>query len=535
MLGTLIDRLLSAIAPERAVRRVAARRLLGELSRGYDAGRQGRFQNDWRVSNRSADLEMLGDADVVRARARDLVRNNAHAQGVIRSLLRNVVGCGIKPQSRLRFADGRERDGMNEAIESFWDRWQSTADVTGRLSFYEMQRLCYSETKEAGECLVRFVNSRDRSRPVPLALEMIEADRLASDEFFFRGVNRANGNEVRRGVEIDGTGIPIAYHLYRRNQNDIHAFDTIPERIPAEQVLHLFQQKRIGQTRGITDFAPIVQWIRDLDQYMTTEMKSALIASCFSVAIKTEAAGADGAIAGLTQDDTAEDDGAVFEQLKAGLVARLFPGEDISVINPSRGSTEAAVWVNLMQRAMAVGSGLSYERLTRDYSGTTFSSNRASDLEDRKDFRSEQDWLVAHLCTPVWRRFVMAAADAGITGFPTPLQLMTQFDAFTAHEWQSPGWEWVDPRNEATAAHQALEDGTTTLRDELSKKGLRDWRDVMRQRAIEQAFQQELNDEFGLTSNVEITTGETEPVEADEDDDGDEAVVSSSRAGHLWN
>ncbi len=252
------------------------------------------------------------------------------------------------------------------------------------------------------------------------------------------------------------------------------------------------------------------------------------------MAIKTEAAGADGGIAGLTQDDNEDDDGAVFEHLKAGLVARLFPGEDISVINPSRGHVEASTWINLMQRAMSMGSGLSYERVTRDYSGTNFSSNRASDLEDRKDFRWEQDWLIAHLCVPVWRRFVSAAVVAGVPGFPSATQMVAQFDEFTAHEWQAPGWEWVDPSKEATAAHQALEDGTTTLRDELAKKGNKDWRDMMRQRAMEEAFAQELMEEFGL-SNVPTETEEPEAeaaadVDADEDDDADAVPVGSRSA-----
>jgi lambda family phage portal protein len=331
-------------------------------------------------------------------------------------------------------------------------------------------------------------------------------------------------------VELDVDGVPVAYHLYKRNPNDVYVYDTQPERVPAGQILHLFQQKRIGQTRGMSDFAPIVQWIRDLDEYMTTEMKAALVASCFSVAIKTVSAGADGGIEGLGQDDTAEDDGAVFSQLKSGLVARLFPDESVETINPSRGHTDSAVWVTLMQRAMAVGAGLSYERLTRDYSQTNFSSNRASDLEDRKEFRFEQDWLTSHLCIPVWIRFVMAAVDAGVPGFPTPMQLLVSFDQFTAHEWQPQGWEWVDPKNEATAAHQALEDDTTTVRDELSKKGNRDWREIMRQRAIEKAYQQELVEEFGLSVAGDAGIEETENSDAEEneEDEADEGQQSDA-------
>lgn len=495
------------------------------VERGYDAASKTRINVNWSTANRSADLELFSDADVTRGRARDLVRNNAYARGVQRAIVRNVVNTGIRPQARVEFGSGRPHQTFNDAAEKLFDKWQKQADVTGRLSFYEMQRLIVSEVVEAGECLVRFVRSSDRSRSLPLALELIEADRLATDHDFMLNRRSANGNEIRRGVEINSEGVPVAYWLYPRHPNDLNALWTRPERFPAGEFLHLFIQERIGQTRGVSHFAPIVRWAHGLHRYVDHEMIAAEVASCFSVAIKT--IDGSGGIATPSGEDSSDDDGNTFSHLQAGLVARLLPDEEVQVINPGRSQSESAVFLQMMQRSMAIGTGLSYERLTRDYSQTNFSSNRASDLEDRREFRPMQDWLICNLCIPVWLRFMGWAVRTGANGFPNDTAFMTQFDRWTSHVWQPRGWEWVDPAKEAKASIDAIENNLSTLSDECAGKG-KDWRDVQRQRAIELKNWQELQAEFELQAAAD--SEETETADSEMETDGEEETTETATA-----
>ena len=514
MIGEVIDKMVGTLSPAWGAKRIHARRVFEQITqRTYDAAKQDRRTGSWHTSNQSADLSLLSNADLIRSRVRDLVRNNAYAAGILRTIVRNVVGNGIKPQAMVSIGSTRRRDTpddkFNKAAELLWNRWQKRADITGRMSFYEIQRLALREVHEAGEILIHFVRSEDRSRPLPLALELIEADRLAGDAVFPRNRNTETGNEIRRGVEINAAGEPVAYWLYPVHPNDLNTLATRPVRMDASEFIHLFKSDRVGQTRGISTFAPIVRWLKDLHFYLENELQSSAVASCFSVAIKTVDGGAGGGLVDTNDDDSTDTDGNQFEYIQPGMVARLLPGEDIEVINPIRQNSSSEAWINLMIRSMAVGVGLSFERLSRDYSKTNFSSNRASDLEDRREFRPEQDWLITHLCEPVWNRFITSAVLEGADGFPGEGAFLGDFDKWTTSSWQPPGWEWVDPQKEAKASEIALGSNLTTLKDELGKRG-KDLRETLEQKAREKTMM----DELGLTPEPEADKPESETTEA---------------------
>ena len=510
-----IDNLVAYFSPAAGIRRMQERLALNyynthsdQIRRSYEAAKIDRLTKGWRPSNQSADLELDSDADIIRARVHDLVRNNAYAQGVLRAGVRNVVGTGIRPQAQVHTPSGELNEVFNESTESFWHRWQLKADVTGRLSFYEILALAYCEWKEAGECLLQFVESNDRSRPLPLAIEMIDIDRLASDERYPKQ-HAANGNEVRRGVEIDAVGRPVAYWLYPHHPNDLNVSRMTPERHPADNFIHLYRPQRIGQTRGVSSFASIVRWIKNLDRYMDNELTSSTIASCFSVAIKTLRASADGGLGGPSSDDGQDENSNPFEYLEPGIVARLFPEEEVQVIDPSRRQSDAVAWLTLMQRALGVGAGLSYERLTRDYSQTNYSSNRASDLEDRKEFRMDQEFLITHLCIPTWHRFMGHAVRAEIDEFPSFIEYIADIERWNHHEWQAPGWEWVDPQKEVTAIVSAIDNNLATLAEEKRKRDGGDWRATVKQRGVEKQL---------------IAQEQGEPQEEPDEEDEEEAT-----------
>lgn len=508
MIGEYIDRLVSVFAPATAAKRSHARRVFeNTVARNYDGARSDRLNSHWRTANRSADVELLDSADIIRARVRDLVRNNAYAKGISKALVRNVVGCGIKPQARIP-----DNTAADERIEAVWARWQETADISGRLSFYEMQALAYTEVLEAGEVLVRYVASNDRRRVVPLAIELVEVDRFAND-WFIRGVNPATGNEFRRGIEFNALGEPVTYWLYESHPNDLNSWRQQAKPYAAEQFEHLFRQERVGQTRGVSAFAPVLFWLKNLGYLVENELQATAVASCFTAVIKSMGGPSDGGLLDDVDTTAADTAGNQFEYMEPGLVARLMPGEDVQVINPQRSHSEAKAWIDLMVRSIAVGTGLSYERLSRDYSQTNYSSNRASDLEDRREFRPTQQWLERSLCSPTWRRFIEAGSEAGVDGFPSPIELVSMYDDWTSHIHQPPGWEWVDPAKEQKASAESIATNLSTLSDELGKRG-KDWKDVLDQRAREQQYMREI----GLTSEVtDVEPTDEEPTEEPEE------------------
>jgi hypothetical protein len=162
-----------------------------------------------------------------------------------------------------------------------------------------------------------------------------------------------------------------------------------------------------------------------------------------------------------------------------------------------------------MLRGIAVGTGLSYEIVARDYSKTNYSSSRTSQLEDRRRFRRWQKYIVGHMCQPIWDRFNDQAATAGVDSFPSMTEILDERKKATAVEWQTPAWEWVDPQSEQTASDQALVSFQSTYQYELGQRG-KNWRNVFYQRAKEEKLKTTLGLMTKETSDMNLAAAEAE-------------------------
>lgn len=504
MLGRVLDSLISAFSPSQGVRRAHARRVL----RAYGGAEPSRLNANKRPKNQSADTELGGSfgANAMRAWARMLVRDNAWAWGVVDTFVNSVVGKGIDIQSAYETADGSDVEEINERRDAVWQRWCEVCEINGQYSFAEIQQMAMREIVEAGEVLIRMVKVdrkfRGILRPVPMALELIEADRLAEEKDTHR-LPLHEGHRINRGIEFDELGRPIAYWIYPNHPTDPYTLRGDPRRIEADEIIHLFNRQRVGQTRGISMFAPVVSWLRDLGLYVDNELQASAVASCFTVAIKTEAA-----VTGLgppssALSETSDVDGNRYEYLQPGMVMHLRPNESIESANPGRPNSASEPWIKLMLRGIAVGTGLSYETVARDYSQTNYSSNRASQLEDRRRFRRWQQYLISRFNQRVWDEFCKSAALVDIAGFPTMTELLANPRKAAPCEHLPPSWEWVDPHAEQTSSEAGIKAFQTTYLDELAGRG-KNWRQVFYQRAKEEALLKQL----GLTSPTAAVAAE---------------------------
>lgn len=487
MIGKAIDSIIGVLSPTAGLRRMQARRVM----RSYAGAESNRLTNHSKPKNQSANSELAGPfgADSLRAWSRKLVRDNAYAWGVVDAIVSSVVENGIRAQSTLESDEGFDVEGINWTRDETWDEWCEVCDLNGQFTFAEIQRLAQREMVEAGEVLIHFVKTpsktyRGITRPVPLALELIEADRLATDYDTYK--HHKTDNRIVRGIELDDLGKPVAYHIYPQHPNDVSSpIRNEPKRILAADIQHLFRRDRIGQTRGVSWFAPVLSWLRDLGVYVDNELQASAVAACFSVFVRTD--GTPAGLNGLEGGDTSDSNGNRYEFIEPGQIMYGNKDEGVDVINTTRPNSGAQPWIELMLRGIAVGTGLSYEVVARDYSKTNYSSSRTSQLEDRRRFRCWQRYLVNHLCQPTWDRFYEAAATAGLKDFPTATELLNNRRKVAPVEWQTPEWEWVDPTSEQAASQASIEANQSTYATECGSRG-RNWKSVAYQRAKEQAL-----------------------------------------------
>lgn len=472
-----IEKLISWVSPETAVARTA---WMQEL-RNYDAARTDRFGSGWRARNSPGETTDSGYRDTVRARARDMERNSDITNALIGASVRNIVGTGIRVQVKINKRDGTEDTVTSKFVASEFERWCNArnCDVGKRVDFKQMQKMAVRRMKVDGELI--FIKLYDGAGRVPFRLQMSEADNL--DTFLYEW----QGNKVYSGVEVDAYNAPVAYHF---RMYDLWGMQTgKTQRIPAEKIIHLFDPRRPTQVRGVSELASSLPRLRDIDSYLEAESVKARIAACLGVFIRKQIPGN---LNALGRQSTDEATGNVQEKLSPGMIMRLQPGDDISVVSPGGVPTTLTDFTRTQQRLAGSGQGLSYEATSRDYSQTNYSSARQGLLEDQKTYGDAQDYLVEHFCKEIYTEWFISAVLAGVLDTVIrPAEFWRDKDRFLNHGWITPGWAWIDPLKEVKANEAALGLGLDTRTRIAASQG-REFEDDVRQLSKEKKLMQEL-------------------------------------------
>lgn len=444
----LLDRAISYVSPSWAAKRTLARLALAQadhFTRKYDAASKGRRTSGWRGTSTSANTETASAGPLLRDRARDAERNNGRVEKALSVIEGNVVGTGIMCQPK---SSNKRR--AKKALD-LWQTWAETTacDFEGHLDFYGLQSLAIRTAARDGECLMVF--RRVVGTPgVPLQLQLLEADYFDTSR-----TAGADGNDVIQGIEVNSDGKPVAYWLYKRHPGDVsykgRALES--QRVPVEQVVHLFAKKRAGQLRGVSWLAPVLLRLNDLDDYEDAQLIRQKIASCFAVFV-SDTMGEDVPAALGVQSDPGE---PMADRMEPGMVEHLPPGKQVTFGKPP-GVDGYEEYVRSNLRTVAGGIGLTYEALSGDYSQTSYSSGRMGWVEFHRNIERWR-WLmlIPQLCDRVWRAFVEAAAINGIN--------LSGVEA----TWTPPRREMIAPKEEVQAAIAAI------------RSGIKSWSEVVRE------------------------------------------------------
>ena len=482
--------------------------------RMYQSAKNSRLTAGWSAPTTSADTELYTSLRVLRGRSRALVRDAAYAKRAKVVIVNNVIGPGMGMQGNVRTADGKLQKAVNDGIEAAWCEWARAENchTGGALHFNDLERAAMGQVFEAGECFLRLHNRPFGRSSVPLAIELIEAERIADD--FSQPVSAAGENQVRMGIEVDGFGRAVAYWVREHHPSEIryHVGSTDKlVRVPADQMIHLRIVDRWPQTRGEPWMHATARRLNDMDGYSEAEIVAARASAAYMAFIidpnGTTALG-----------DAPEADGTKTITMEPGIVETLGPGEDIRFHDPNRPNTAIDPFLRYMLREVAAGTGVSYESLSRDYSQSNYSSSRLALLDDRDLWRTLQQWWIRSLREPLHRAWLQQAVLAGAVDGLKIDAYLNRAAKYEAVKFKPRGWNWVDPTKEVEAYKQAVLSGFTTVSDVIAQTGNgRDLEDVLQERASEL----EMMDELDLDFDTEYV----EPPEA-----GDAAPAATAMA-----
>jgi lambda family phage portal protein len=442
--------------------------------------KQSRLTSGWGTSTTSEDAELVSSLTVARNRSRQLVRDAAYAKRAKVIIQNNIVGQGIGMQAQVMNSRGALNDRINDELETVWETWCAKQFChTGRsLHFADFERALIGQVFEAGEVFVRLYSQAVGDSPVPLAMELIEAERIADN---LQPGPAEMANSVRLGIEVDRFGGPVAYFIRSVHPGELRLTTEQTakvERVPAEQILHIRLIDRWPQTRAMPWMHAAARKLNDMDGLTEAEITAARAAACYMGFIESPD--------GETQMGDDLPDGSKEIELSPAVIEHLAPGEKFNFAAPNRPNSQLDPFMRMMLREVAAGTGSSYESLSRDYSQSNYSSSRLALIDDRDLWRTLQAWFIRDFRQQIHGRWIQQAVLARAVPSVNIAEYAQHPEKFTAVRFKPRGWSWIDPTKEVQAYIDAILAGFTTVSDVIALTGSgRDLEDVLKERKRE--------------------------------------------------
>jgi lambda family phage portal protein len=449
-----LDRTINFFSPSSGFERLRARaatEIVEEHSRKYEAAGWNRRTRNWRAESTSADAAAVWDLETLRDRARSMIRDDGYAAAAVEIIRTNVVGEGIEIKLNHK--------SKLDIAKALWKEWAESpfCDYSGNLNFAALQFLAIGAMYADGECFVKRVPlyAVEAGKKVPLKVQLLEADYLNNNKF---GINPDNQNKIVNGIEYTDRGQRAAYWMYDSHPGDTYVGGHAPKtiRIPAEDIIHLFDPWRIGQQRGVTAFAPILLKMRDSSELQDAQLMRQKIAACFSVVI-TKQDNLGDADTGVSRK--VEDDGTLSEKVQPASIQYARPGESVSTVNPPNIDGYDQFDKSTLRR-IASGLRIPFSEFTGDLTGLSFSAARI----ERLGFWRTVGHLRWHVLIPKFNDGIMKwwVQAAGIVD--SDLTSLTW-------DWSEPRRERIDPNGEIMAELRAVRAGFTSRQAVIRSAG----------------------------------------------------------------
>ena len=489
----VIDRLISVVSPGWAVSRVAARATLQQINAltggtgGYEAGRNTRLTR-YRVSAEVKENAIPTEQfDRLRWSAWNAWRNNPYARKIVRAIEAKVIGSAMVPESLATLPDGSPNAEFRKACNKLWQAVTSGFDVRGLpgqggQTLPSLQRLALRASVLSGNVLYRLVpidaaEMLRRDLPVPIALQLIDVGRLASDVPEHR---IETGHTIYRGIEFDANGTRVAYWLTDASGE--------PQPISAERVRHLFVEDDIDQAIGVPWFAASMIPMRDTSDLQGNVIKSTAMAACVAMGIRKGTgkqrfglnAAAETQAGTYDGTDLTDEDGNAITKMQPGMIVNLGVDGEISAFSPNQPNINPEGFVQHMLRGVAAGlPGVKSSTVIGDYRNSSFSSEKSADNDIWPEVMALQDWFASGFCQPIYEAVVKAAALSGYFGESFDVSdFQSSPSRYLDAKWQGPVSQSIKPEKDVKAAAMRMQHGLSSPQMECARVNV-NWIDVL--------------------------------------------------------
>lgn len=450
-----IDSLVSFFNPVAGAKRMAARTSLKSLKRmsakmNYDAAGRGR-RGMKNKGDPSAKTVGRNNLIILRRNMRELGRNNSIIKSAVSAKTAHTIGTGIRPNIT-PIAKTKAAKKKSDDLQSKINAWCSStgSDLYGRNDFYGYQHLAFQTMISSGECLIIRQQTEEPETGIPLQLKILDGDHLDHTK---NGKNADNGNDVIDGVELNSDEKAVAYWIFDEHPGDIGLYrghNLKSNRIPADDVIHLYETLRPGQIRGLPRGLASAQKAKSLDEFQDARLEQMKVAACM-VGVVT-----DNSIGPNAEGTTPE---ALPEQLTPGLLLELGRGQGFAFNQPPSVSGQHD-FVTEQLHDIAADWDITYQALTQDLKQVNFTSGRMGWLDMYRKVDTDRSRIIIPiLLNRVWQWLSEA------------LELTGQPARNMRCQWIPPRREMFDPTKEIPPLIKAVRAGLKPMQRALIEQG----------------------------------------------------------------
>jgi lambda family phage portal protein len=442
------------------------------------------------------------------ARTIDTLHNSGWLAGAVDQAVVNMIGDGLrlaaKPDADALGWTKEEADKWSRDVERRFEAYACNpveVDAAGKQTLGQLTRAAVNSYFSHGEILALQPRLRNPFAKTSVKLKLLPAHKLRQD---------SNGHDMFQGVIMTMWGFPLAYKIMLRVQPewDVEFPEIVPARDPVgrRQVLHIFDGIA-AQVRGITPLAPALKIVRQFDNLADATLQSALIQAIFAATIQSEAPTQDvlqalqddeeQGVAGGNMDQLLDAKAGWYEQTKidlgrGGKIAHLFPGEELKFNANQTPNDNYEKFAKMLLREIARCLGVTFETLTGDYSGATYSSVRMATSETWPTTLYRRKHIAAPVCQAVYVAWLDEQIEAGQIRFPGGIDgFRENMDAATKADWRGPPKPQADDLK-TQKAHEGYRNMGVITDEQICAELGQDWEDVYEQRERELKLRQKL-------------------------------------------
>lgn len=445
----------------------------------------------------------------MRQRGRMLYMSTPVATSAINTNRTKVIGVGLALKSSINRAvlglsadAAKEWQRKTESEFALWSSKKSNCDATGMNNFDGMQQLVLVSWLQSGDVFPVFKRYPSTKRkPYSLRIHLVEADRVSTPRdnvvgmiypSMTDGENPETHNKIYDGVEVDGNGMVVAYHIQNTYPWQITSEPTRWTRVEAygektgePNILHIMSSERCDQYRGVTYLAQVIEPLLQLRRYTESSLMAAIVQSFFTAWIVTKTDSSDvpmdevgaGSIAGVPNSNPDADNISLDPneyEMGSGTVFHLEDGEDIKFGSPNIPTAGFDTFVDTFCKLIGAGLGIPYDVLIKEYN-SSYSAARGALMDAWDEFRMRRAWFVSDFCQPTYEVWLAEAVARGRVKAPGFFDDPLLRSAWSGAQWIGPVQSQLDPLKEAKATILQIRHALKTHEQAAREVGGGDW------------------------------------------------------------